>query len=80
MHVSSFIITVLINTFCYTNTLSDLKSNFYVFIDSKFVHNNNLMHVSIEKKIVSEFEKNAATIDHAVKFLMNINKNQQQEV
>ena len=75
MHAFSFVITVLINTFCYTNTLFDSKSDFYVFINSKFAHNNNLTHVLIEKRIVSEFEENATTIDHVVKFSMNINKN-----
>ena len=34
------------------------------------------MCVLIEKRIVSEFEKNAITIDYAVKFLMNISENQ----
>ena len=77
MHALSFIIAALINTFYYTNTLSDSESDFYVFINSKFACNNNLMYVSIEKRIVNEFEENAITINHAVKFLININENQQ---
>ena len=75
MHASSFVIAVLINTFCYTNTLSDSKSDSYAFIDSKFACNNNFTHVLIEKRIVNKFEKNAATIDYAIKFSMNIDKN-----
>ena len=75
MHALSFVVIILINTFCYTNTLFDSKSDSYAFIDFKFACNNNLMCVSIEKRIVSEFKKNAITIDHAVKFLMNIDKN-----
>ena len=75
MHASSFVITVLINTFCYTNTLSDSESDSYALIDSKFACNNNLTHVLIEKRIVSEFEKNTVMINHAIKFSMNINKN-----
>ena len=80
MHAFSFVIAALINTFYYTNTLSDSKSDFYAFIDFKFACNNDLTHVSIKKRIVNEFKKNAIIIDHAVKFLININKNQQQEV
>ena len=80
MHAFSFVITILINTFCYTNTLSDSESDFYALINFKFAHNNNLTHVSIEKRIVNEFEKNAAIINYAIKFSMNINKNQQQKV
>ena len=80
MHALFFVVAVLINTFCYANTLSNLESDSYAFIDFKFAHNNNLMCVLIEKRIVSEFEENAATIDHAVKFSMNIDENQQQEV
>ena len=75
MHAFSFVVTVLINIFCYTNILSNLKSDSYTFIDFKFACNNNLTCVLIEKKIVNEFKENAATINHAVKFLMNINKN-----
>ena len=75
MHASSFVVAVLINTFCYTNTLFNSKSDFYAFIDSKFVYNNDLTCVLIEKRIVNEFKENAATINHAVKFLMNINRN-----
>ena len=75
MHVFSFIIITLINTFCYTNTLFNSKSDSYAFIDFKFIYNNNLMHVSIEKRIVNEFKKNAITIDYVIKFLININKN-----
>ena len=75
MHASSFVVTILINTFCYTNILSDLKSDSYAFIDSKFACNNNLMCVSIKKRIISEFEENTATINHAVKFSMNIDEN-----
>ena len=75
MHTFSFIVAVLINIFCYANTLSDLKSDFYVFIDFKFAHNNDFTHVSIEKRIINEFEENAVTIDHAVRFSMNIDKN-----
>ena len=80
IHAFSFVITALINTFCYTNTLFDSKSDSYALINFKFACNNNLTHVLIEKRIVSEFEENAATIDHAVKFSMNISENQQQEV
>ena len=80
MHASSFVVAVLINTFCYTNTLFNLKNDFYALIDSKFVYNNDLTCVLIEKRIVNKFEKNAATIDYAVKFSMNISRNQQQEV
>ena len=76
MHAFSFVVAVLINTFCYTNTLFDSKSDSYAFINFKFAHNNNFTCVLIEKRIVSEFEKNVATIDHTVKFLININKNQ----
>ena len=75
MHAFSFVIAALINTFCYTNILFNSKSDSYTLIDSKFAHNNNLICVSIEKRIVNEFEKNAATIDHAVKFSMNIDRN-----
>ena len=75
MHALSFVVAALINTFCYANTLFDSKSDFYVFINFKFAHNNDLTHVSIEKRIVSEFEENTAIINHAVKFSMNINKN-----
>ena len=75
MHAFSFVIAALINTFYYTNTLSDSKSDFYTFINFKFACNNNLMCVSIKKRIVSEFKENAAIIDYAVKFSMNINKN-----
>ena len=75
MHAFSFIIAALINTFCYVNTLFNSKSDSYVFIDSKFACNNDLMCVLIEKRIVSEFEENAAIIDHAIKFSMNINEN-----
>ena len=75
MHALSFVIAVLINTFCYTNILFDLKSDSYVLINSKFAHNNNLMCVLIEKRIVNEFKENVATINHAVKFSMNINEN-----
>ena len=74
MHALSFIVITLINTFCYTNTLSNLKSDSYVFINFKFAHNNNLTYVSIEKRIVSEFKENAAIINHVIKFLMNIKK------
>ena len=75
MHAFSFVIAALINTFYYTNTLSDSESDSYALINFKFTYNNNLTHVLIEKRIVNEFEKNAATIDYAVKFSMNINKN-----
>ena len=75
MHALSFVVAVLINTFYYANTLSDSESDFYIFIDSKFAHNNNLMCVSIEKRIVNEFEENAITINHAVNFSMNISEN-----
>ena len=75
MHASFFVVAVLINTFCYANTLSDSKSDSYALIDSKFAYNNNLTCVLIEKRIVSEFEENVATINHAVKFSMNINEN-----
>ena len=80
MHAFSFIVAALINTFYYTNTLSDSESDSYALINFKFAYNNNLTCVSIEKRIVSEFEENTTTIDHAVKFSMNINKNQQQEI
>ena len=76
MHALSFVVTVLINTFCYANILSDLKSDSYALINSKFAYNNDFMHILIEKRIVNEFEENAITIDHAVKFSMNINENQ----
>ena len=75
MHTLSFVITILINTFCYANTLSDSKSDSYALIDSKFTYNNDFTCVLIEKRIVNKFEENAAIIDYAVKFLMNIDKN-----
>ena len=77
MHASSFVVIVLINTFYYANTLSDLENDSYAFINFKFTYNNNLMCVLIEKRIVNKFEKNAIIIDHAIKFLININENQQ---
>ena len=77
MHASFFVIAALINTFCYTNILFNSKSDSYAFINFKFTCNNDLTCVSIKKRIVNEFEKNVATIDHAVKFSMNISENQQ---
>ena len=75
MHAFSFIIAVLINIFCYTNTLFNLKNDFYVFINFKFAYNNDLTHVLIEKRIINKFKENAATIDHVIKFSMNIDRN-----
>ena len=75
MHAFSFVVTTLINTFCYTNILFNLRSDSYAFINFKFAYNNDLTHILIEKRIVNEFEKNAAIIDHAVKFSMNIDRN-----
>lgn len=80
MHALSFAMTAQINRECYVSALSNSRCDFYVLIDFKFVRRCDLKRISIEKRVVSEFEEKEKAIDHAIVFVMNIDDNYQREI